>query len=455
MKKPKKILAQGTHQQAYKFRFYPSMVQAQSLAQTFGCARFVFNHTLDYSIKNYKSRNYTIVDDFGDLIQLDNTDYKSVGSVDRINYINELKIVNPWLKEVSSIVLQQSNRDLNTSYDRFFTHKSGFPSFKKMGNRNSFRITGKNSIHFDEHGNYTLPKMKHHLDIKFSRDFDRTQVSSITVSREPSGHYYISFLSIGKNKKIKPIYKKTGFDGGFKTTFVSFNGTNFVEKNIPNLTSIVAKIKHLQKEMSRKVIRSNNRHKARIQLAKAYETKSNIIKDFQHKLTTQLVNENQVIIGEDLDLAQMKLKKNLDTIKDKTIRQCIQHVSLGEMYRQIDYKSAWQNKTFLRADQYFPSSKLCSQPGCGYIHHDLQLSDRSWTCPDCHTTHDRDQNAAVNLYHYDEKYAQQVMKEVLAYHQQKKLLTQQINPESAVGMTVYACGGDVSLSSQCELSSPF
>lgn len=169
----------------------------------------------------------------------------------------------------------------------------------------------------------------------------------------------------------------------------------------------------------------------------------------------KLVNENQVIIGEDLNLAQMKLKKDLDNIKDKTIRKAIQNVSLGEMYRQIEYKSAWQNKFFVRADRYFPSSKLCSQPGCGFIYHELQLSDRSWTCLKCHTKHERDHNAAVNLHNYDEINAKQVMKEVLFYHQKKKLLSKQFNVESTVGITVYACGGNVSLSSQCELSSPF
>ena len=449
----------GTHyKKAFKFRFYPESEDIVALQQTFGCARFVYNKVLDYSIKHYASRQHTVTDDYGDLIIIPNMKYKPLSSTDRINYITELKILYPWLKEVTSIALQQSIIGLNNAYNKFFDNvkkikgsnknkdkvKSyGYPNFKKRGGRNSFKILGKASIHFNKDGSFTLPKFKKPLKIKFSRGFNKDKVSSVTIIKEPSGHYYISFLSEDNYKRLPSINNKIGFDSGISNTFTSYSDSNNnnISNNlnnkglnniqIPDLSSIIKKIKDLNRSMSKKMKGSNNRNKARAKLAKAYEKKNNIVNDFYHKLSSTIVNENQVIIGENLNIAQMKsinnslinnslINNDLNNKKLKNIRSSLQNISLGKLYNYIEYKSKWYGKTFIKADKYYPSSKLCSQPNCGYINHALKLEDRAWQCPDCGTRHDRDHNSAVNLYNYDENNAKVVIKKVLAYHSKMK-----------------------------------
>lgn len=151
--------------------------------------------------------------------------------------------------------------------------------------------------------------------------------------------------------------------------------------------------------MSRKKLRSKNRDKARIKLAKAHETKANIIKDFYHKLSFNIVKDNQFIILETLNLNDMKSNTKQ---QHKNIRSSLQNISLSKLYEYINYKADWYGKTVIYADKYYPSSKLCSQVDCGYINHELKLEDRRWECPDCGVVHDKDNNAAVNLYNYNE-----------------------------------------------------
>ena len=155
------------YNKAFKFRFYPDSEQVSLLNHFFGSARFVFNQTLNYSIHHYQSKETQLTDDYGDLIVLKNNDFNPLSSTDRINYIKELKLNNPWLHEVSSIVLQQSIINLNNAYSNFFRKcknksnykgKLGYPQFKKKHHRQSFRIVGKNSIHFNQDGSFTLPK---------------------------------------------------------------------------------------------------------------------------------------------------------------------------------------------------------------------------------------------------------------------------------------------------------
>lgn len=412
---------------SFKFRFYPSIEEQSLLAQWFGSQRFVYNHVLDYSIKHYSNRQHKTIDDFGNEIIIPHADYKPLSSTDRINILTELKKEFPWLEIPSSIILQQSIRHLNDAYSRFFNGKGklGFPQFKKKSNRNSFTITGQNSLHFDSNGHYTLPKFDTPLKIKFSRDFPRDKVSSITVSKEPSGHYYISFLVNYEHQKLIPNNKKIAFDSGIKTTATVFNLEQTLAVKLPDLNALLDKINKAQKELSRKQKGSHNRNKARVKLARLHAKKTRIVEDFHHKLSYNIIKENQFIVAEDLDIMQMKttqflLNQGQDEVNRKQIRRHLQHIALGKLYNFIEYKSEWYGRTFIQADRYYPSSKLCSSPGCGYINHELKLSQRTWKCPKCKVVHDRDENAAKNLYYYEEHNAQQIIKEVLAYHQAKK-----------------------------------
>lgn len=436
MKTKKKQKLNTTYNKAFRFRFYPDSEQKTLLEYYFGCTRFTYNKTLDYSIQHYAGRETKITDDYGDLIIIKNEDFKPLSSVDRINYIQELKIIYPWLKNISSIALQQSIIHLNNAYSNFFKKvknnspkgKLGFPKFKKKNNRNSFKIVGKKSIHFNENGSFTLPKFNKPLNIKFSRDFDRSNVSSVTITKEPNGHYYIVFLSEDNYKRLPSKNERLAFDSGIKTNITSFNG-DFNSKgkevfnpfNLPSLDKLLDRIKLIQKSLSRKMKGSNNRNKTRLKLAKLYAKKENIVNDFYHKLSSKIVNENQVIIAEDLNFISMKENKsNQKDINKKTINRSLQNISLSKIYQYIEYKAKWYGKTFIRADKYYPSSKLCSTPHCEYINHELKLENRTWKCPCCNKVHDRDNNAALNLFNYTEDNAKRIIDKVLSYHKEKK-----------------------------------
>ena len=443
MKTKKKQKLDTAYKKAFKFRFYPDSEQKTLLEHYFGSTRFTYNKTLDYSIQHYAGRETKLTDDFGDLIIIKNTEFKPLSSTDRINYIQELKIIYPWLKNISSIALQQSIIHLNNAYSNFFKKvknnspkgRLGFPKFKKKHNRNSFKIVGKKSIHFDKNGSFTLPKFNKPLDIKFSRDFDRGKVSSVTVTKEPNGHYYIVFLSEDNYKRLPSINERLAFDSGIKTNISSFNGKVnskgkevFETFNLPDLNSILKKIKLIQKSLSKKVKGSSNRNKTRVKLAKLYAKKENIVNDFYHKISSKIVHDNQVIIGEDLSFVSMKENKsNQKDINKKSINRSLQNISLSKIYQYIEYKAKWYGKTFIRADKYYPSSKLCSTPNCEYINYELTLSDRTWKCPCCNKVHDRDNNAALNLFNYTEDNANRIIDKVLSYHKHKLLNDSKIN----------------------------
>jgi putative transposase len=386
-----------TIKRAYKFRFYPQKDLIILLAKTFGCSRFVYNQTLKFSEEHYKNK---FLDENKLII---NEKYKALSSTDRINYIKTLK-ENPeysWLKEVSSIALQQSVMHLNTAYDRFFKGFGGYPQFKKKINKNSFTILGKNSLHFDEHflknKQFYLPKYKQPLNIKFSREFNHLAVSSVSISQEPSGKYYISFLT-EENIEIKPVenelnnhQQKTSYDLGLKTTAKVYDGNNFYDFNLPDLIKAVdKKLRKAQKVMSRKLVGSKNRNKQRIKVAILHEKKLNILTDSYQKLSTKIINENQVIVRENLAIKNM--------MKNRKLSRAIHAVAWSKFNNMITYKAAWQNREIIEVDRFYPSSKECSC--CGHINHGLKLSHRKWTCISCNVQHDRDENACLNLHKY-------------------------------------------------------
>jgi putative transposase len=391
---------------AYKFRFYPQKDLVIFLTKTFGCSRFVYNQTLKYSEEYYLTR-------------LTNPEYKSLSSTDRINYIKVLKS-NPeysWLKEVSSIALQQSVMHLNSAYDRFFKGHSAKPAYKKKLNKNSFTITGKTSLHFHKdfikNKQFFLPKYNKPLKIKFSKEFNHLAVSSITISQEPSGEYFISFLT-EENLSVKEVknlanntQQKISYDLGLKTTAKIYDGNSFYDFNLPELIKVVdKKIRKAQRVMSRKQKGSKNRNKQRIKVAKLYEKKNNILTDRYHKLSTRLINENQVIVREDLAVSNM--------LKNRKLSRQIHQVAWSKFNNFISYKSKWHNREIVDVNRFYPSSKTCSC--CGHVNHGLKLSDRTWTCQSCNAYHDRDENACLNLYNYK---------------------------KATVGTTVNACGGNV------------
>ena len=351
-------------EKAYKYRFYPTKTQKETLEKTFGCTRMVYNHFLDLRSKTYKEEK------------------KSINYNDTSKFLTSLKIKNPWLKEISSVCLQQSLRHLDRAFTSFFKKKSKYPNFKKKRNRQSAKYM-KTSFTYKD-GQIMLAKMNKPLNIRWSRKL-KTDPTSLTITKETDNTYYVSIIV---KEKIEPLdfkKKKIGIDLGIIDTITDSDGNNI--KNPKLLNKALKKLKLRQKSLSRKLKKSQNRIKARKKLAKLHLYIKNKRLDFLHKLSWQLVNENQVIAAERLNIKNM--------LKNRHLAKSISDVSWKQLITFLEYKSKWYKRIFFQVDPFFPSSKTCNS--CGHKLNKLPLSIRKWKCPNCNIVNNRDENAAKNV----------------------------------------------------------
>lgn len=358
---------------AYKYRIYPTEEQKVLFAKTFGYCRFVYNWALNLKIEAYKQDKKSVA-------------YKEVQ--DRM--VNELKKENQWLTEVNSQALLNSIRNLDTAYKNFFrnTHAVGFPKYKSRKSKQSFQCPQHCNVNFVK-GTLTIPKAKD-IPAMLHRRFKGT-VKTVTISMTPSGRYFASVLvdTTIQEFPASAIQEDTalGIDLGIKSLAVCSDGRTF--DNPKNLQRSLDRLKLLQKRLSRKQKGSANRNKARIRVARLQERIANCRKDNLHKITHALTHDSQVrtICMEDLNVKGM--------LRNHHLAQAITDASFGMFRTILEYKCRWYNVNFIKINRFAPSSKTCGK--CGYIYKGLKLSERSWTCPECGTHHDRDLNAACNI----------------------------------------------------------
>lgn len=355
---------------SYKYTLKPNKNQKIFFKKSFGCARFVYNWALSKRIEAYQTKK------------------ERLSCVDLCKMLTSLKKKEDkvWLSEVSNECLQQSIRNMDSAFTRFFREKKGFPKFKsKKDARKSYKAINGVRIDF-ETNRIKLPKIGW---VKFykNRTFEGN-IGTVTVSKNATGKYFVSVLvDDGIETPLKPNIEyntSVGIDVGIKDFAVLSNG--YVYTNPKYLEKAETRLKVLQRRFSKKKKGSNRSEKARLKLAKAYEKVTNCRTNFIHQVTSKIIRENQTVIIEDLNIDGM--------LKNHNLAKHISSASWSEFFRQLQYKCEWYGKNLIKIGRFEPSSKMCT---CGYVNKGLKLSQREWTCPNCGQHNDRDLLAAINI----------------------------------------------------------
>lgn len=355
---------------AYKYRLYPNKEQEEQIQKTFGCCRFVYNQTLSYRKDKYE------------------TEKESMNKTSCNNYVNQiLKKKYEWLKEVDKFALTNAIYNMDFAYQKFYKEHAGYPKFKsKKNHKKSYttNITGKNiEVSFDNN-KIKLPKLKW-IKAKIHRNFEG-RIKSATISQVPSGKYFVSILVETEHTPLESTGCMIGIDLGIKDLLITSDGEKF--DNIRTTKKYENRLAKEQRKLSHKIKGSKNWNKQRIKVARIHEKIHNTRIDNLHKVSHKLISENQVIVTEDLAVSNM--------VKNHHLSKAIQDCGWYELTRQLQYKSDWNNRQYIKIGRFTKSSQPCNV--CGYININTKdLSVREWTCPECGTIHDRDINAAINI----------------------------------------------------------
>lgn len=350
---------------SYRYRFYPTPVQAEQFAQTFGCVRYVYNRALAE-----RSRAWTL-------------------EQRRVNYVDTAKMLTgwkqdpetSWLYDVSNVPLQQTLRHLQTAFVNFWARRAKYPTFKKKSQSTDSATYSANAFSF-RNGQLKIAKQDKPLAIVWSRSLPPNAVpSSVTVSRNARGQYHISILVEATVRDLPKIDAPVGVDAGITRLVTLSTGEKIINPRHERRER--KRLARAQRVFSRKQVGSANRAKAKLRAARIHGRIADRRRDHLHKLTTRLVQEHDIIVIEDLAIRNM--------LRNHSLARAISDASWSELRRQLEYKADWYGRTVVAIDQWYPSSKTCS--ACGVIVERLPLNAREWVCR-CGAHHDRDVNAA-------------------------------------------------------------
>lgn len=360
---------------SYRFRMYPTTSQIELIHKTFGCTRLVYN----YYLEKKKEANLACFDVIKDL--------------------KNLQAEYPYLKEVDSCSLRCSLFNLDDAFKRYYKKQGSYPKFKsKYNSRRCYRTNCISSSYKDKTYQsievnlkkdiIKLPKLRE-VKIRGYRDLEYLpgRIINATVEQASTGKYYVSVVAEENDIYTKLTPRKIiGIDLGIKDIIITSDNEKIGNPRL--IEKYEKRIKRCQRELSRRIKRSNNYYKTKRRLAILYQKLKNARKYLIHQITKKLVIENDIIVTENLNIKGM--------IEEKKISKYLTNVSLGEICRVLEYKSNKYGKKYIQIDSYYPSSQICSK--CGYKNKEVKkLSVRSWVCPKCGSNHDRDYNASYNI----------------------------------------------------------
>lgn len=353
---------------SYKFRLLPKEDQISMLEKHFGCSRFVYNYFLKEKQEHYLKNKKTI-------------NYNNCCTI--LTTLKKKEEYN-WLNEVNSQSLQASLKNLESVYGNFFKKKSKFPRFKSKKSKSSFHIPQSVDVIDNE---LRIPKFVKTNKLQFIRHRPiKGKICSATISKNPSGKYYVSILTEQINEEDQSkTGSSIGIDLGIKDFIITSDGSKFPNNKFKK--QYQNKLTKLQKHFSQKQKGSNRKNKLRIKIAKLHEKIVNSREDMQHKLSTHLLDKYDVICLESLVVKNM--------MSNHRLAEAIGDAAWYSFISKLQYKAQWRGKRIIQIEQFYPSSKTCNE--CGYINYNLTLNDREWICPKCGQSHDRDINAAKNI----------------------------------------------------------
>lgn len=354
-------------QKGIKFRIYPDKEQQNLINQTFGCCRLIYNKGLAMRNRAYENGS--------------KTSYSQTSAM-----LTQLKRCEDFafLKAVDSVALQQSLRDLDRGFVNFFQKRAAHPAFKSKHNRRQSYRTVNQGNNIRIVGRYIkLPKLGF---VKIRQSMEVGKINNVTIEHTPAGRYFAVL-----NVEFEPQPRANnggciGIDVGIKEFYSDSNGN--IVPNPKYLERSMRKLIREQRKLSRKQKGSNNRNKQRVKVALVHEKIANQRNDFLQKQSTMLIRENQTICIEELKVRNM--------MRNHKLAQHIGSVSWSRFFDMLAYKSVWYGNDVVKVPAMYPSSQTCSC--CGYKNPLVKnLSVRVWECPDCHTVHNRDTNAGINI----------------------------------------------------------